>query len=177
MFRPRSFLLALASVVLLGVALWLGLYRAPEPSTANLAATSTTTRAGPPRPVARAASTYHPLADRIRNSNSDARAEVLALAELVRLCLHALRQSPRRPLGVNAEFTAALTGANSLALAYIPPGHPAINSRGELCDRWHRPFLFNPLSAQRVEIRSAGSDGRLFTDDDITVGGPTGFEP
>lgn len=70
------------------------------------------------------------------------------------------------PFGENAEITAALAGENSLRFALIPKDHPAINTRGELCDRWGTPFRFHQLSGQRMEIRSAGPDRRFATDDD-----------
>ncbi len=70
------------------------------------------------------------------------------------------------PVGTNAEITAALTGANPLHLALLPSDHPAINTRGELCDRWGTPFFFHQLSGTQMEIRSAGPDKKLWTDDD-----------
>lgn len=71
------------------------------------------------------------------------------------------------PTGSNAEITAALTGRNKVRFAFISPNHPAINRQGELCDRWGTPFFFHAESATRMEIRSAGPDRKLWTDDDI----------
>ncbi len=73
------------------------------------------------------------------------------------------------PVGTNAEITAALTGANPLHLALIPRDHPAINARGELCDRWGTPFFFHQLSGTQMEIRSAGPDRKLRTPDDTVL--------
>ena len=70
------------------------------------------------------------------------------------------------PVGDNAEITAALMGQNRLGFALIPEGHPAVNARGELCDRWGTPFRFHQLSGTQMEIRSAGPDRRFATDDD-----------
>jgi hypothetical protein len=70
------------------------------------------------------------------------------------------------PVGENAEITAALAGANRLEFALIPRNHPAINTVGELCDRWGTPFRFHQLSGQYMEIRSAGPDRKFGTDDD-----------
>ncbi len=70
------------------------------------------------------------------------------------------------PVGTNAEITASLSGTNSLHLALIPRDHPAINSHGELCDRWGTPFFFHQLSGTQMEIRSAGPDQKLWTPDD-----------
>lgn len=70
------------------------------------------------------------------------------------------------PVGENADITAALLGENRLGLALIPRGHPALNARGELCDRWGTPFRFHQLSGERMEVRSAGPDRRFATDDD-----------
>lgn len=73
------------------------------------------------------------------------------------------------PVGTNAEITAALLGHNSLQLALIPRDHPAVNLRGELCDRWGRPFFFHQLSGTQMEIRSGGPDRKLWTDDDVVL--------
>ena len=51
--------------------------------------------------------------------------------------------------------------------ALIPPDHPAINRRGELCDRWGTPFFFHAESAKQMSIRSAGPDKKMWTDDDV----------
>ena len=66
----------------------------------------------------------------------------------------------------NAEITAALTGENRLGFAVIPRGHRAINTRGELCDRWGTPFRLHQLSGTQMEIRSAGPDRTFATGDD-----------
>ncbi|MBK8478619.1 MAG: hypothetical protein IPL39_20765 [Opitutaceae bacterium] len=176
---PRRRLLLAALLALAGAGLWFWLAH-PQSSERTAAAappTTTPTVSELPRPIARANATHHPLADRLNHPDQDARADVLAVEELLRLFAQAVRGMPRRPLGTNAEFTAALAGANPLRLTFLPPGHPAINTHGELCDRWGHAYLFNPMSEQRVDIRSAGPDGKQFTSDDITVREPTGLEP
>lgn len=71
------------------------------------------------------------------------------------------------PVGENSEITATLAGRNKLRFAFIAPKHPAINARGELCDRWGTPFFFHQLSATQMEIRSAGPDQKFWTNDDV----------
>jgi hypothetical protein len=71
------------------------------------------------------------------------------------------------PVGENADITAALLGDNRLGLALIPKDHRALNSRGELCDRWGTPFRFHQLSGTKMEIRSAGQDRKFLTEDDV----------
>ena len=70
------------------------------------------------------------------------------------------------PVGENAEIVAALTGKNKLGYAFLPPHHPAINAQGELVDRWGTPFFFHQLSSDQMQIRSAGPDHKMYTDDD-----------
>lgn len=70
------------------------------------------------------------------------------------------------PVGDNDEITAALAGDNRLHFAFVSPTHPAINARGELCDRWGTPFRFHALSGTQMEIRSAGPDRKFGTADD-----------
>lgn len=73
------------------------------------------------------------------------------------------------PVGENTEITAALTGSNSLHLAFLAPDHPAINARGELCDRWGTPFFFHQQSGTKMEIVSAGPDRKRGTADDAVL--------
>lgn len=73
------------------------------------------------------------------------------------------------PMGLNSEITAALTGKNRLRLDLIPVNHPAINTAGELCDRWGTPLIFHQISGHQMELRSAGPDGVPYTDDDVVL--------
>ena len=76
------------------------------------------------------------------------------------------------PVGENNEITAVLTGKNTAGFAFIPKDCSAINSRGELCDRWGTPFFFHQLSGTEMEIRSAGPDKKLWTADDEVLTPP-----
>lgn len=126
--------------------------------------------AASPKPGSAAAGTAEvsPLADALNGPQGDIRRDLQIVAEL----LDAFRSNlPREgnPVGLNAEITAALAGRNRLKLALIAPSHPAINRGGELCDRWGSPFFFHAESATRMEIRSAGPDRRLWTEDDAVL--------
>ena len=70
------------------------------------------------------------------------------------------------PIGSNAEIVQALSGDN-LKQAKILPDEMPRNSNGELVDRWGTPYFFHQLSRNSMEIRSAGSDRRMWTSDDV----------
>lgn len=89
-----------------------------------------------------------------------------ALGDAVRNYLEAITPDQRPPLGTNEEITRALSAGEDLGKSAIPANHPAI-VRGELVDRWGSPWSFHPLSANIIEVRSAGPDRKLFTGDDI----------
>jgi len=175
MRRPLIPLVALL-VGVLALLLWL---RRPDPATAPAAT-------APPAPAASnvaSASIENPKSN-IENSSERSRlADALnAPAGDIRRDLQILQEVfgawqtnfPRdgNPVGDNAEITAALTGRNRLQLALIPRDHPAINARGELCDRWGTPFFFHQLGGTRMEIRSAGPDRVLHTADDVVFPSP-----
>lgn len=108
------------------------------------------------------------LADALNSPDTDITADLRLVAGI----LETFRSnflSTGNPTGTNAEITAALTGQNRLRLALIPSDHPAINRAGELCDRWGSPFFFHAESATRMDIRSAGPDRRLWSDDDTVI--------
>ncbi len=71
------------------------------------------------------------------------------------------------PIGENSDITAALIGGAEVpAGRFFPRQHPAIKD-GQLVDRWGTPYWFHPNSATKMEIRSAGPDKQLFTNDDV----------
>jgi hypothetical protein len=104
------------------------------------------------------------LADGLNSPSGDIHSDLRMVDAIFAAYRGAVRAG--NPVGENAEITAALTGRNRLSYAFIPPGHPAINAKGELCDRWGSPFFFHQLSGERMEVRSAGPDRRLWTADD-----------
>jgi hypothetical protein len=71
------------------------------------------------------------------------------------------------PVGTNAEITAALQGDNPNQLKLETPGGSSVNSNSELCDPWGTPWFFHQLSASKMEIRSAGPDRVLYSEDDF----------
>lgn len=106
------------------------------------------------------------LADALNSPATDIREDLRLVSEI----LDNFRSNfPREgnPVGNNAEITAVLTGKNKLHLALVLPHHPAINADGELCDRWGTPFFFHAESSTRMEIRSAGPDKKMWSDDDV----------
>lgn len=105
------------------------------------------------------------LADHLNAPDRTIDDDLKAVHEIFVAWLLALRPETL-PIGENREVTAALTGANRIGMAFVPRNHPAINGRGELCDRWGTPFRFHPLSRTQMEIRSAGPDRRFGTPDD-----------
>lgn len=71
------------------------------------------------------------------------------------------------PVGTNAEITAALRGDNLKQLKLDLPAGSSVSDAGELCDPWGTPWFFHQLSSRKMEIRSAGKDRELYTEDDF----------
>lgn len=71
------------------------------------------------------------------------------------------------PVGTNAEIVKTLNGGNPQGVRYLPQENVRLNDQGELIDTWGTPYFFHQLSAQKMEIRSAGPDKTLWTRDDI----------
>ena len=79
-------------------------------------------------------------------------------------------QFGENPVGDNAEITAALMGKNDKQINFLREDSGLrVNDKGELLDAWGTPFFFHQLAADRMEIRSAGEDKKLWTlDDQVT---------
>jgi hypothetical protein len=74
------------------------------------------------------------------------------------------------PVGTNPEITAALNGDNPKQARFITEESGLrINGAGELVDYWGTPFFFHQLSANEMEIRSAGPDRKMWTADDLVT--------
>jgi len=108
------------------------------------------------------------LADALNTPAQDIRTDLRLVIDLLDTFRTNFPQGGN-PVGSNAEITSTLAGQNKLRLALIPLDHPAINRQGELCDRWGTPFFFHAESATKMEIRSAGPDRKLWTDDDVAL--------
>ena len=74
-----------------------------------------------------------------------------------------------RPIGCNGDLADAFRGKNPHKQRFLPDTHPVFNSDGEMIDRWQTPLFIHPVSAGRWEIRSAGPDKKLWTDDDLEL--------
>jgi hypothetical protein len=81
--------------------------------------------------------------------------------------LNFVKERNRKPFGYHEELIALLVGENPLRVAPIPPGHPRIDPEGRLTDRWGTPFDIHPLASTAIEIRSAGPDREMHTEDDL----------
>lgn len=169
MRSQRATATALA-LLLAGVLLWLTTRSGTDPSPQQTPAAAP---ARPARDGPAAASTRPTSVPPERSTLADAlNAPDKVIADDLRLVaglLETFRSNflqTGNPTGTNAEITAALSGQNRLRLALIPSDHPAINRDGELCDRWGSPFFFHAESAHRMDIRSAGPDRKLWSEDD-----------
>lgn len=88
--------------------------------------------------------------------------------ELVSMTLEDFRRSlGENPVGSNAEITASLLGDNSKNIKLPLPNGAKKNDQGELCDRWGTPYFFHQQSKTETQIRSAGPDRKMWTNDDI----------
>lgn len=71
------------------------------------------------------------------------------------------------PVGTNEEMMKAIMGGNPKGAMLGPPEGQSVNENGELIDRWGSPYFFHQLAKDRLEIRSAGPDRRLWNEDDL----------
>ncbi len=75
-------------------------------------------------------------------------------------------------IGGNGDLAAALRGENAYRQRFVPADHRVFGPDGRILDRWGTPVFVHPLAARNLELRSAGPDRELFTDDDVVLGKP-----
>jgi hypothetical protein len=179
--RPEIALLSALAAILAAaaLALWFS-----SPSTERSAApTAVPTRPAPsqasashsPRPPATprepetAAVGASPLAVELNAPSGTGQRDLEVLQTLLRQYFRRLRQRQGLPIGDDIDLARALSGQNPMRVALIPQNHPAISADGHLRDRWGSPYFIHPKGHSVFEIRSAGPDRKLFTDDDIVA--------
>jgi len=74
-----------------------------------------------------------------------------------------------RPIGCNGDLADAFRGKNPYKQRFLSDTHKVFNDEGEMIDRWKTPLFIHPVSAGRWEIRSAGPDQKLWTEDDLQL--------
>ena len=71
------------------------------------------------------------------------------------------------PVGTNADIMKAVMGGNPKQARLGPPEGQQLNGNGELVDRWGTAYFFHAVSRNDMEIRSAGPDRKMWTEDDV----------
>jgi hypothetical protein len=93
--------------------------------------------------------------------------DLMLMSRLMDNSLLLLKSAANRPLSANEDWAGLLRGQNGARERFLPDSHIALDPRGQLVDRWRSPLFFHALGSGRFELRSAGPDRRLWTEDDI----------
>jgi len=101
------------------------------------------------------------------NTNLPPQNDLTLMSRLMENSLLLLKSAGNRPLSANEDWAALLRGENAAHERFLPDQHLALNAQGQLIDRWRSPLFFHALGGVRYEIRSAGPDKKLWTDDDL----------
>jgi hypothetical protein len=120
----------------------------------------------PSAPVAPAALTTPP-ADALKTEPPSTDPQV-ALEAVTTLIRDFRLRFGENPVGTNPEITAALGGKNAKAVNFLSGTPVSVNEKGELLDTWGTPLFFHQESGKDMEVRSAGPDRRLWTEDDVS---------
>lgn len=135
----------------------------PEPAVTNATVVVAST--------AMAASTNALLGETILRGYADTNLppenDLTLMSRLMENSLLLLKSAANRPLSANEDWADLLRGRNGAREEFLPARHVALNDRGQLVDRWQQPLFFHALGGGRYEIRSAGPDQKLWTEDDL----------
>jgi type IV secretory pathway VirB10-like protein len=167
----------IAALLLLGIALWRPWENAAPPPApvsapvaANTAPAPTANRESPSEPDVTPVPPPPPppLATDLSKLTPEELQRVRDAVDNVELTLRDYAVAlDGNPVGTNAEITAALRGDNAKQLKLDLPSGSTVNAAGELCDPWGTAWFFHQLSAKKMELRSAGPDRKIYTEDDF----------
>lgn len=142
--------------------------RTAQPSASESIATNTTVIT---TPVPALRTTNVLLGETILRGYADpnlpAENDLTLMSRLMENSLLLLKSAANRPLSANEDWADLLRGKNAAHEEFLPAQHVALNEQGQLVDRWQTPLFFHALGGGRYEIRSAGPDGMMWTEDDI----------
>lgn len=101
------------------------------------------------------------------NTNFPPENDLTLMSRLMENSLLLLKSAADRPLSANEDWADLFRGKNTAREEFIPARHIALNTQGQLVDRWASPLFFHALGGGRYEIHSAGPDKKLWTSDDL----------
>jgi len=93
--------------------------------------------------------------------------DLTLMSRLMDNSLLLLKSAANQPLSANEDWAALFRGQNAAHERFLPDNSVAFNAQGQVIDRWGTPLFFHALGSGRYELRSAGPDAQLWTDDDI----------
>ncbi|HSJ04463.1 MAG TPA: hypothetical protein VK956_18485 [Verrucomicrobium sp.] len=159
--------LVLLGAVVVGAGLWYWTSRTEAPGAKpvdrNASVPMVKAPPIPPPPPVVLHESAHELSDLIGKSDQTEVERIQYIDKVVYLYRQAFGGNP---VGHNEQIVSALLGENEKGTALLPKDCAAIRG-GFLVDQWGTPYWFHSVSAKDMEIRSAGPDKELFTDDDV----------
>jgi hypothetical protein len=192
MFHPVRILAIVAIFAVVATFLWLRLddsparvARPPAPDSTASSATGTSPEPSPsdlppqidptntdPRFIRFADGSVHLTqsitASKGLHQSADPSADLAIIDQLIGDYRFVYRENP---VGTeNAEIVAQLLGSNPKKVTFLDSGLAALTAEGELLDRWGSPYIFHPLKADLMDVRSIGPDRKPWTGDDLTLG-------
>ena len=105
-------------------------------------------------------------------TGDDAQHDVIILHQIVTMYIRSLGNRQGLPIGGDRDLARVLAGHNPMHQYFLPPDHPSLSTPKHIVDRWGTPYFIHPWGHNTFEIRSAGPDRKMFTDDDL-IANPT----
>jgi hypothetical protein len=143
---------------------WGSQKKSPAPETPAVAAVATASSANDSAAPALLGET---ILRGYADTNLPPQNDLTLMSRLMDNSLLLLKNAAQQPLSANEDWAALFRGQNAAHERFLSDRHAALNSQGQLIDRWGTPLFFHALGGGRYEVRSAGPDEKLWTDDDI----------
>ncbi|MGJ8696261.1 MAG: hypothetical protein ACSHYF_08075 [Verrucomicrobiaceae bacterium] len=77
-----------------------------------------------------------------------------------------LKSRDTQQYAINEDLSALLRGKNNYKTPFVSPDSHIFNEEKMIIDRWGTPIHIHTISSDVFELRSAGPDKKLFTQDD-----------
>ena len=154
--------------LIIGVVLIL-FYKGPQPVKTEVAEVTSTPPAEvkPPAKI----SSEQQMGDQIladyASPESDGQEDVKLFYHYLTNIFMLIKSRDSKQYAINEDLASFLLGKNNYKTPCVSADSHIFNEKGLIVDRWQTPIHIHTISNDRFEIRSAGPDRKIFSEDDF----------
>lgn len=162
---PKKFCIGIIAVAIITLMIFALLPKRESPQTPNSTPPSAAEQA-PSKVVPEQQMGDEMLAD-YASESSDGKADIELFYHYLQNVFLLIKSRDSHQYAINEDLADFLRGKNDYKTPYVSANSHIFNDDQMIVDRWGTPIHIHTISRDRFELRSAGPDKKLFSDDDF----------